>query len=180
MKRLIILLMVFGAAFIFLSCSENNSTAPELIQGDQVENSLTKKPAPFLEGITKVPFNMANYPFVWDGTVDFGEGQVYGLKFKSYGAPRDFSQAFPFYEDFFVYDLTDPDVIYMKGWNQGVVAYANRPPLPCKFLANGKIEEASGPFAMWQGRGTHIRGLVYWTTDGSGLPEIALGVLKIN
>ena len=100
MKQTIILKLIFAAAFTFFSCSENNSTAPELIQGDQAENSITKKPAPYLIGTTDVPFHRDNGPYFWDGTVNFGEGQIYGLKFKSFDAPRDFSQAFPFYEEF--------------------------------------------------------------------------------
>ncbi len=72
----------------------------------------------------------------------------------------------------------------MKGWDAGVVAYANNPPDPCKFLANGKITEAYGPFVEWQGRNVHFRGLVYWAFDGNGdptgLPERAEGTFRIN
>ena len=42
MKRSILMFFVIGATLIFFGCSENNSTAPELSQGDQVTTSLAK------------------------------------------------------------------------------------------------------------------------------------------
>jgi hypothetical protein len=60
----------------------------------------------------------------------------------------------------------------------GVVTYANNPLDPAKFVANGQIEEAYGPFASWQGRRVHIRGDVYWIAVG--VPERAEGTFRIN
>ncbi len=42
MKRSIFMFLVIGASMIFFCCSENNSTAPELSQGDQVTTTLAK------------------------------------------------------------------------------------------------------------------------------------------
>ncbi len=36
MKNLMLVLLVIGATFIFFGCSENNTSAPELSQSDQV------------------------------------------------------------------------------------------------------------------------------------------------
>ncbi len=127
-------------------------STPELNQNNQVTNALAK-PSPYLIGTTNTPFHFppridpeSGLPIFWEGTIDFGE-ESYGLYFISHGEPRDFSQASPFYEEFVIHDLTD-ETIYMKGWNAGVVTYANKDPEPVKFHANGKIVEAYGPFKV--------------------------------
>ena len=179
MKRTILMFLVIGATLIFFGCSEKNPSAPELSQSDQVTNTLAK---PHLTGTAVTLFTFTP-PWFWNGTVDFGNGVEYGLKFFSYDPPRTFSQASPYYEDFYIFDLVD-GTIYLKGWNAGVVTLANNPPEPCNFLANGKVEEAYGDFAEWEGRSVHIRGLVYWALDENGvptgLPERAEGTFRIN
>ncbi|MEN8192032.1 MAG: hypothetical protein ABFS12_04405 [Bacteroidota bacterium] len=50
MKRLITMFLIIGVAMFFYSCSENNSTAPELSQSNQVINILAKEKIQF-EGI---------------------------------------------------------------------------------------------------------------------------------
>ncbi|MBT8380478.1 MAG: hypothetical protein KJN64_14760 [Ignavibacteria bacterium] len=182
MKSLMLVFLVIGATLIFFGCSENNPSASELSQGDQVTNSLAKKP---LTGHQITPFTLTP-PTFWNGTVDFGEDGKYGLTFVSYEPPRAYSQASPFYEDFYIYeegsDWTNPANVYLKGWNAGVVTYANNPPDPCKFLANGKVEEAYGPLEEWLGRNVHIRGTVYWKIDPvvGMIPEYAEATFRIN
>ena len=182
MKRLIIIILIMGVAIIFFSCEENNSTAPELMKGDQDIVSLDKKPAPYLVGDAIMNFTFTP-PTFWNGTITFGD-VTYGITCISYDPPRDYSQASPFYEDFYIYelgtifDLTNPTNVYMKGWEAGVVTYANKDPEPVKFHANGKIEEAYGPFEGWQGRNVHIKGLVYWVEVG--LPAYAASKFRIN
>jgi hypothetical protein len=182
MRHLLLVFLVIGATLIFFGCSEKNPSAPELSQGDQVTNYLAKKP---LTGHQVVPFTLTP-PTFWNGTVDFGEEGIYGLTFVSYEPPRAYSQASPFYEDFYIYeegsDWTNPANVYLKGWNAGVVTYANNPPDPCNFLANGKIEEAYGPLEEWLGRNVHIRGTVYWIIDPvvGMIPEYAEGTFRIN
>ena len=188
MKKLIFIFLFLGIAMLYYSCSDNNPSAPGLNQSDQVVNTLDKKPAPNFIGITNGLFHYpplpdpggSLLPVFWKGTVTFGD-DTYGIYFLSYDAPREYSQASPFYEDFVIHKIGDEKDVYVKGWNAGVVTNANNPPDdPSKFLANGKIEEAYGPFDGWQGRNIHIRGEVIWRTDGSGLPERAEGTLRIN
>ncbi|MBT8387260.1 MAG: hypothetical protein KJO12_07590 [Ignavibacteria bacterium] len=191
MKHLMLVFLVIGATLIFFGCSEKNPTAPELSQSDQVTNTQAKKPSPNLIGTTNTPFNFpplpdpggSGLPIFWKGTIDFGE-DTYGIYFLSYDAPRGYSQASPFYEDFVIHELGNTANVYLKGWNAGVVTYANNPPEPCQFLANGKVDEAYGEFEEWQGRNLHIKGTVYWNPipiPGVGLiPEYAAGTLRIN
>jgi hypothetical protein len=143
-----------------------------------VTNSLAK---PHLTGHQVTPFTLTP-PTFWNGTVDFGEDGKYGLTFVSYDPPRAYSQASPFYEDFYIYELGNPANVYLKGWNAGVVTYANNPPDPCKFLANGKVDEAYGPLEEWLGRNVHIRGTVYWIIDPvvGMIPEYAEATFRIN
>jgi hypothetical protein len=188
MKNFSLMFLLIGTILIFLGCQEESALAPELNQNNQVTNALAK-PSPNLIGTTNTPFHFpprldpgSGLPVFWEGTIDFGE-ESYGLYFISHGEPRDFSQASPFYEEFVIYDLTD-ETIHIKGWNAGVVTYANKDPEPVKFHANGKIVEAYGPFKDWQDRNIHIKGLVYWAfgEDGlpTGLPEKAEGTFRIN
>jgi hypothetical protein len=179
---------VIGATLNFFGCSERNPSAPELSQSDQVTNSLAK---PHLTGTTNTPFNFpplpdpsgSGLPVFWKGTIDFGE-DTYGIYFLSYDPPRAYSQASPFYEDIIIHELGNPANVYLKGWNAGVVTYANNPPEPCNFLANGKVEEAYGPLEEWLGRNIHIRGTVYWNPipiPGVGLiPDHAEATFRIN
>ena len=54
MKRSIFMFLVIGATMIFFCCSENNSTAPELSQGDQVTTTLAKTKTPFTDGTADI------------------------------------------------------------------------------------------------------------------------------
>ncbi len=169
------------SAILIFSCSVDNPTASEASQSDQGTVSLAKKPSANLTGTVETDFTLTP-PTFWNGTIDFGDDGLYSLTFISHGPPRVYSQASPFSEDFIIYELgtdwTIPENVYMKGWNKGVVVYANNPPDTTKFLANGKIEEAYGPLEMWQGRNVHIRGSVTWVTVG--LPQGAHGTFRIN
>ena len=191
MKRLFLAFLFTGIALLYFSCSEKNPSAPEFSQSDQVTNTLAKKPAPNLIGTTNTPFNFpplpdpdgSVLPIFWKGTIDFGE-DTYGIYFLSYDAPRGYSQASPFYEDFVIHKDGDEETVYLKGWNAGVVTYANNPPEPCNFHANGKITEAYEEFEDWGDRNVHLRGTVYWNPipiPGVGLiPDHAEGTFRIN
>ena len=191
MKNLILILLFFGIAALYIGCSDDNPFAPKLNQSDQVANTLDKKPAPHLIGTTNTAFNFpplpdpggSELPVFWKGTIVFGE-DTYGIYFLSYGEPRDYSQASPFYEEYVIHEDGNEENIYMKGWNSGVVTYANKMPDPVNVVANGKITEAYGPFAAWQDRTVHGSGLVYWELDVSGmptgLPERAETMFRIN
>jgi hypothetical protein len=186
MRLSILVFLIIGATFIFFGCSENNPSASELSQSDQVTNSLAK---PHLTGTQVAPFTFTP-PTFWNGTVDFGVKGKYGITYVSYENPRAYSQASPFYEDFYIYeegtvfDWQNPENVILKGWNAGVVTYANNPPDPCKFLANGKVEEAYGPLEEWDGRNVHIRGTVFWNPvphpELGLLPDHAEATFRIN
>jgi len=181
MKKLNYVLLLSFILLLISGCSEDNILIPEE-SGDLTATTLKgAKSSPNLTGTTDVLFTFTP-PTFWNGTVDFKDEGIYGLTFISHGPPRDFSQASPFMEDFIIYELgtdwTIPENVYIRGWNDGVVVYANKDPEPVKFLANGKIEEAYGPLEMWQGRTVHIRGLVSWMPEG--YPEAARGTLRIN
>jgi hypothetical protein len=184
MKKIILVFMVIGASMIFFGCQQDPALTPELGQSDQGVNSLAKKPSPNLKGYGVTMFDIANGPFYWEGTMNFdGYDGAYGIIFESLEAPREYSQASPYAENFWIYkkdtDFTNPENVYLKGWVEGVVTNANNPPDdPSKFLSNGKIEEAYGEFEMWQGRTIHFRGFVYWNPDG--LPHHAEGPVRIN
>ena len=175
MKKLILVLLVIGATIIFLGCQEDNSLAPVADQSDQAQIA---KPSANLIGTTDCPFSFDNPPIFWKGTIDFGEKGIYGLYFISYDPPRDYSQASPFHEEFVIHEYLNEGKVYLKGWNKGVVSYANTDPEPVKFRANGKIMEAYGPFEEWQDCNVHMSGLVYWITVG--VPEKAVGTFRTN
>ena len=184
MKKSISLLLVTGVCIFFFGCSEN-SMVPALDDPVQMEQVSVlkgaKKPAAHLIGQTDCPFTMTP-PTFWNGTVDFGDHGVFGLTFFSTNPPRDFSQASPFFEYWVIYyegtDYNDDANVLMRGWNKGVVTYANRAPEPVNFHANGKVTEAYGCMEAWDGCNFHVKGLVYWLPIG--IPEKAIGELRLN
>jgi hypothetical protein len=179
-----------GIALFYFGCSDNNPILSELSQSDLVTNSLAK-PSPNLIGTANALFNFpplpdpggSDLPIFWKGTIDFGE-DTYGIYFLSYDAPRDFSQASPFYEDFVIHEFRNEGNVYLRGWEAGVVTLANKLPDPSRVITNGKITEAYGPFVEWQGRNVHGSGLVYWEVNDNGiptgLPERAESTIRIN
>jgi hypothetical protein len=184
MKNFILIFLVIGTVLILFGCQGDSGLAPELNQSNLETNSLAK-PSPNLIGKTNTPFNFpplpdpggSEYPVFWKGTIVFGK-VTYGLYFLSTGESRDFSQASTFFEYFFIHECGNEQNVYVRGWNAGVVSFANKDPEPVKFRANGKITEACGPFEEWQDRSIHIRGIVTWIDVG--LPEKAEGTFRIN
>ncbi len=174
MKHLMLVFLVIGATLIFFGCSENNPSAPELSQGDQVTNSLAKPP---LTGIVYLDFTTNNPPYFWVGTVTFGT-ETYDLRYKSVGNPPPppprafvFDERFEIYEDGF---LGNPNYLVLEGPDAGVVPCGNN-----KFVANGKVEFANEDFEMWLGRNVHIEGIITWIIP-CVLPEGATGTFRIN
>jgi len=176
MKRFMLVILVISSVMIFSGCQKDSALSPESGQNAQVP-----KPGPNLTGVLHTDFTFTP-PTFWNGTVDFGVEGLYSITFISYDPPRPFSQASPYYEDFVIYQLgadwTDPENIVLAGWNQGVVQYANNPPDPCTFVANGKIEEAYAPLEGWQGHNVHISGTITWIA--AGVPEGVVGTFRIN
>lgn len=184
MKQSLSLMLIMILCIMFFGCTEN-TFQPALDDTSQLEQQAflksAKKPAAQLVGEAICPFT-GNPPTNWVGTVDFGSQGVFGLTFFSTGPPRFYSQASPFYETWVIYyedkDYNDPANVVMRGWNKGVVTYANKVPEPVNYLANGKVTEAYGPLEEWEGCNWHIKGLVYWLAPGQ--PEKAVSQVRIN
>jgi len=180
MKRLIVVFLFFGISMLYLGCSDNSPIAPDLNQNAKITSTLDKKPSPKLMGDVYTNWTLTP-PTFWNGTIKI-EGVVYGIVYISYGAPRDFSKASPFSEDWIIYaegtDWTQLGNVYMKGYNKGVTNLAHKPD-PCKFVGNGTVKEAYGPFEMWLGRNVHEQGIIYWLPDGI-FPDYAEFTFRIN
>jgi hypothetical protein len=179
MKKFNYVLLLSFMLLLIAGCAKED-LAPELDQSDLVTTTLKgAKSSPNLIGTTYTPFTLTP-PTFWNGTVDFGDVGTYGITFFSFPpSPRTFSQASPFKEEFIIYELGNPDNVYLRGWDNGVVTKANKDPEDTSiFHANGKITEASGPLEMWQGRSVHIKGEVTWVAVG--LPEFATSIFRIN
>ncbi len=191
MRNIAFMLLIIISMLVFISCQEENALAPDFNQGDQGVNSLApdlnqddqgvsllaKKPAANLTGTVEALFTLTP-PTFWNGTVNFGEAGICGITFISKGGMESGITSH-FEEDFIIYELGNSTNVYLKGWDAGVMIPSNNHPYePSKALGNGKIEEAYGSFAEWQGCNAHFHGLVYWTTLGP--PEKAEIKLRIN
>jgi len=177
MKALsVVLIPVVSMGFGMMGCNDNADplVAPvdqAVTESNQVTNTLAKKPAPVLTFTTYAEF-LGGSP-TWGGTVTLEGIGTYGVSyFNLSGPPRDWSQAKPFEEYWEIYDL-GTGVVYLAGTHSGVVSMANS-----RFLANGKVELATGDFEMWLGRTTHNSGIVYWLPNG--FPDHAEGIFRIN
>jgi len=176
MKRSRPAFLFVAMALLYWGCSENGPLVSEFIQGEQVTESLGKKPAPYLSGTMNV--NFVGGVVTWDGVVDLdGYGQ-YGMRFYNIsGPPRDYSQANPYEEIWEVYDLGNPTLVYLGGTDAGVVSLANS-----SFRMNGGVEVATGVFEAWLGRNTHMSGTITWQTlpNGMVIPATAVGPFRVN
>ena len=139
MRTLIKLLFFMAITCLVLSCNKSDIY-------DEVMEPVLKSadmPIPNLVGtmdLTLSPTSETNY---WNGTVDFGDYGEFSIAFFTYTPPRDFSQVYPFEEDFIIYKLgtnwTEPENIYLKGSHKGLLKLAKT---PIEIVANGKITEA--------------------------------------
>ncbi|MFX0209612.1 MAG: hypothetical protein ACFFDT_26770 [Candidatus Hodarchaeota archaeon] len=147
-----------------------------------------KKPSSSLRGTMDLYFDLfAQWPAepVWVGTVDIEGYGVYEMEFYHLSPFKDYSQASPFVEEFYIYDSLGN--VLLGGPDVGVTTLANKPPDPCKYRMNGKIEVANEPFSEWLGRNVHMSGKITWQFlgyDPDGLPiyapETAPGIFRIN
>jgi hypothetical protein len=180
MKSLISIFLFVGIVTLYIGCSDNNPSAPALSQSDQVTGTLDKKPAPNLIGHMELNFVMGTQGDVaWDGTIEFEDDGIYGIRFHHLSPSKGYSQASPFEEYFEIYDLGTPAVIYLAGPDEGLTTLANKLPGPVKYRMNGEIEVANTPFEMWLGRNVHISGVI----NGDPvllIPVSAPGTFRIN
>jgi len=170
MKRLFLAFLFTGIALLYFGCSENNPSAPELSQSDQVTNSLAK---PHLTGTFYIDFTGAP-PHIWVGTITFGT-ETYGLRFKPVGGSPAPPRAFVFDERFEIWD-EGFNTLYLEGPDAGVLNYGNG---NSTFVMNGEVEVANEPFEMWMGRNVHIRGIAFWAIYPV-LPDYGTGTFRIN
>jgi len=175
MKLSIFVFLVIGATLIFFGCSENNPSAPELSQSDQVTHTLAK---PHLTGTTNanfIPLPPGTPPplYFWVGTIIIDD-VTYGLRFESVGPPPPLPpRAFVFKERFEIWN-EDFSIPYLAGTDDGVLNYGSS-----KFVANGEVDVANWPFEELMGRNVHISGTVSWEIYPV-LPDYAIGTLRIN
>ena len=169
MKHSIIILII-GATMLFFNCSENQPTSPELNQSDLVTNTMAKKPAPKLIGEIYCLYE-DNHPFYWVGTVDFGDGIPCGITYEALTA-KDVGNVHHFTENFVIYNLNDPEEIYLSGSDFGVLAWSN-----LEGRMNGVVEVANPPYEEWLGRKVHMGGAVIMGPAG---PFAFDGTIRIN
>lgn len=121
---------------------------------------------------------------IWIGTIDIDGYGVYGMRFYHLSPFKEYSQASPFEEIFEIYDLVTEEIL-LAGPDVGVTTLANKPPEPCKYRMNGKVEVAAGEFAEWLGRNVHMSGVITWQNLGTPedpifAPATAPGTFRIN
>lgn len=187
MKTSVLMFLVIGVTVFFFGCSEYYSAAPELDPSDQDATSLKseKKPSANLKGTMELTFNLAGafdpqIP-VWEGTIMFeGYQDAFGLRFFHLSPDKGFSQASPFEEYFEIYDLINPEHVYLGGPDVGVTTLANS-----KYRMNGEIEVANSPFEGWLERNVHMSGIITWQNIGTVdepiiVPATAPGIFRIN
>jgi hypothetical protein len=170
MKTLIKLSFFMAITCLGLSCYKSDIY-------DEVSEPVLKSaviPIPNLLGtmdLTLCPTSETNF---WNGTVDFGDYGKFSIAFFTYTPPRDYSQVYPFDEDFIIYKLgtnwTKPENIYLKGSHKGLLKFAKT---PIEFMVNGKITEAYFSLAFCMGRPYHSKGTVD-ISNGTCFAEIRI------
>ena len=181
MKNRIFILFVLAAFTLFSACSEESGFLPDPVETEDASYLKgAKKPTSALIGQQECGMDFSTFYFVC--TIDFGDLGVFSVSFVPYGPPRTYSQANVFEEDFFVHyldsDFSNPENVVMAGNVKGTHTLANQIPDPTKFITNGKVIEACGPFADWEGCNVHTTGSVTWTPEG--IPILIESTWRIN
>jgi hypothetical protein len=170
MKTFIKLLFFVAITCLVLSCYKSDIndefSVPVLERADI--------PIPNLIGTMDLILSPTSETNFWNGTIDFGEYGKFSIAFFTYTPPRDFSQVYPFEEDFIIYELgtnwAEPENIYLKGSHKGLLKLKKS---PIEFLANGKITEAFFSLAFCMGRTYHSKGTVDFSS-GTCVLEIRI------
>jgi hypothetical protein len=176
MKNLIFIFLFFGVATLYIGCSDNNPSAPQLNQSDQVTNTLDKKPAANLIGEVLATFVFdpnSGSDVSWVGTIDFEGYPTYQIIFHSVGAELK-GKSFHFAETWEIFNSSG--ALLLAGADEGVEPPANINKETQKFLSSGVVEVANDPFQMWLGRSVHQSGVVFSDETGT----YADGTLRIN
>ena len=175
MKKTFILLI--GIAVILLTaCSESAPYLPD----DEAILKAAKKPMPKLVGTTTEFISFDTPPYIFVGTIDFSASGMgtYNLAYHVLDQTiKEFANASQLTETFYIYegsDLPEPGTILMSGTNSGVLIGG------MKFITNGKVEHASGPFDGWLGRKVHVNGYVVVFDETSGAPLELTSTFRLN
>ena len=170
------LIFVIGIAFALLTgCSENASFIPD----DEAMLKGAKKPLPMLVGTTTEFISFETPPYIFVGTIDFsasGMG-IYNIAYHVLDQTmKEFANADQLTETFYIYEGgTTPETgsILMSGTNSGVLIGGMR------FITNGKVDHAVGPFEGWAGRNVHVNGYVVEYHE-AGFPLELSSSFRIN
>jgi hypothetical protein len=176
MKRLIFMFLVIGATMIFFGCSENNPSAPELSQSDQLTASLAKKPASCTTEYDFVghlgEFDAEGRLLAWKGTIS---GDIEGV-IKWWMGPMSATGQASHYEDRFeIWNAAETELL-LAGDEAGTTTV--RHGKNSNWRTNGTVTEAYGDFEDWLGRKNHAEGNFTWAAPG--LPDHGWGTFRIN
>jgi len=176
MKNLIFIFLFFGVATLYIGCSDNNPSAPQLNQSDQVTNTLDKKPAANLIGevfATLVFDPTSGSDVSWIGTIDFEGYPQYQIYFHGTAESEEKGKSYHFVETF---EIMDGSALLLAVSDEGIEPGNLKTETPM-YMSNGVVTEAYGDFAMWLGRKTHMSGvIIFGETGGMTAP----GTLRIN
>jgi len=187
MKHITFSVFIILITFLILSCNSDLPTSTDMNQNP--DGTFAKKPEANLIGEMSLKFDVfAVWPEepVWVGTVTFEDYGMYGMRFFHLSEFKGYSQASPFVEHFEIFDMQDPQKIYLAGPDVGVTTTANKPPEDCPYRMNGEIDQALAPFEEWLGRHVHMSGMISWQfltlPDGTEIlvPNEAPGTFRIN
>ena len=172
MKNLIYIFLFFGIALLYISCSDNNPSSPQLNQTNLVSNTLDKKPAANLVGVMELTYVGAVVS--WTGTITFEDYGTFEINF--YGSPEseERGKSFHFVERF---EILDGGVNIVLAVSDEGIEPGNLKADTFKYMSNGIVTDASAPFEMWLDRNTHMSGIIDFDEDGN---MIAPGILRIN
>jgi len=172
MKNLIFIFLFFGVATLYIGCSDNNPSAPQLNQSDQVTSTLDKKPAAHLIGHMELDF-VGSGGVSWEGTIDFEGYPQYQIYFHGTAESEEKGKSYHFVETF---EIMDGSALLLAVSDEGIEPGNLKTETPM-YMSNGVVTEAYGDFAMWLGRKTHMSGvIIFGETGGMTAP----GTLRIN
>jgi len=179
MKNLIFIFLFFGVATLYIGCSDNNPSAPQLNQSDQVTNTLDKKPAPTLNCTTEYFFQVGSGIvdaelglLVWQGPIN---GDISGIiQWWANTESRYTGQASHYVDRFVI--LNDAGEFLLAGDEAGTTTA--RHGKNSNWRTNGIVTDAGEGYEEWIGRKTHDEGHFTWAAPG--LPEHGYGTFRVN
>ena len=182
MKNLIIIFLFFGIATLYISCSDNNPSAPQINQTNQVTSTLDKKPAPalnctteyFFQGALPTPiFDDQGRLLAWEGPIS---GDINGvIQWYMDVTTMVYTGQASHYEDRFVI-LNNEGGFLLAGDEAG--STTARHGKNSNWRTNGIVTDAAPGYEDWIGRHNHAEGHFTWAAPG--LPDHGYGTFRIN